>query len=62
MTTVKSDLARTDAKDTESARCPSTYRVPASLRAATGSAEVRCVRPASQHRVHEFGGFLQWGK
>lgn len=59
-TTVRSALARKDARDATSARCPSEYTIPR-IFIVHGGETVRCTRPQSGHRVHENGSF-QWTK
>lgn len=59
-TTVRSDLARQDVKDTTSERCASEYTLKQTLWAGyTKGTTLRCTRPASGHRVHESGA-VQW--
>lgn len=61
-TTVKSDLARRDVKDTSSDRCPSRYTLPNPVRWGYEPGTVlKCSRPASGHRIHESGS-IQWEK
>lgn len=61
-TTVRSDLARQERYDDESARCESrlTLRQTFAKGFEKGST-LQCTRPASRHRVHEHG-FIQWEK
>jgi hypothetical protein len=58
MTTVRSELARKEAKTGESG-CPKVYKIRTASGAFFAGAEigetVRCTRPASRHRVHEHG-------
>jgi hypothetical protein len=60
-TTVRSGLARKDAADTTTVRCPSRYQLKkgGSLATHYGTEPLQCTRPRSGHRIHEYNS-LQW--
>lgn len=60
-TTVKSELAKRDARDAEGDRCQSTLVIRQAGWGLAAGQTVKCERPASGHRVHEALGYVQWG-
>jgi hypothetical protein len=60
ITTVKSDLARRDSKDSTTERCPSHYRIRHEGYGTEVGMVLVCSRPKSRHRVHEALGYIQW--